>query len=167
MCIRCALLLVTRLLQASAPSRTVAQRKKVDLIVVEKSAHTRTLLSKGNAPKTYHVALSSGSVGAKESAGDHKVPEGKYPIDEKKTQNRFHLALHVSYPNAADRARVQKMGADPGCEIAIHGLEKKHAWRGSLPREQDWTDGCSAVTDAEIEKIDPLVAVGTAVEIRP
>ncbi len=167
MWIRCALLLVTRLLHASAPSRTVAQRKKVELIVVEKSAHTRTLLSKGNALKTYHVALSSGSVGAKESAGDHKAPEGKYPIDEKKAQSQFHLALHVSYPNAADRARAQKMGADPGCEIAIHGREKKYARRGSLPGEPDWTDGCGAVTDAEIEKIDPLVAVGTAVEIRP
>jgi murein L,D-transpeptidase YafK len=167
MWIRAALLVVASLLQASTPAGTVAQPKKVDLIVIEKSAHTMTLMSKGNALKTYHVALSTVPVGAKERAGDHKVPEGKYTIDEKKSASRFHLALHVSYPNAADRARAKKMGVDPGGEIEIHGLEKKYAWLGSMHREKDWTDGCIAVTDAEIEEIYPLVAVGTAVEIRP
>jgi murein L,D-transpeptidase YafK len=167
MWIRCALVLTVSLLQASAPSGTVASRARVDLIVIEKSVHTMKLMSKGNALKTYHVALSTVPVGAKERAGDHKVPEGKYTIDGKKPQSRFHLALHVSYPNAADRARANKMGVDPGGEIEIHGLEKKYAWVGSLHRANDWTDGCIAVTDAEIEEIYPLVAVGTAVEIRP
>jgi murein L,D-transpeptidase YafK len=167
MWIRCALLLVASLLQATALAGTVAQQKKVDLIVVEKSAHTLTLMSKGNALKTYKVALSTVPVGAKERAGDHKVPQGKYTIDEKKPASRFHLALHVSYPNAADRERAKKLGVDPGGEIEIHGLENKYAWLGSMHREKDWTDGCIAVTDAEIEEIYPLVAVGTAVEIRP
>jgi murein L,D-transpeptidase YafK len=167
MWIRCALLLGASLLQASAPAGTVAQQKKVDLIVVEKLAHTMTLLSNGNALKTYHVALSTVPVGAKERVGDHKVPEGKYTIDEKKLVSRFHLALHVSYPNAADRARAKKLGVDPGGEIEIHGVENKYAWLGSLQREHDWTDGCIAVTNAEIEEIYSLVAVGTAVEIRP
>lgn len=165
--IRRALLLAVSLLQASAPYGTAAPRENVDLIVIEKSAHTMTLMSKGNVLKTYHVALSTVPVGQKERAGDHKVPEGKYTIDEKKPQSRFHLALHVSYPNAADRARAKGLGVDPGGEIEIHGLEKKYAWLGSLQREHDWTDGCIAVTDAEIEEIYPLVAVGTAVEIRP
>ena len=167
MWIRCALLVAASLLQANSPAATVAQQKKVDLILVEKSKHTMTLMTNGNALKTYHVALSTVPVGAKERVGDHKVPEGKYTIDEKKPQSRFHLALHVSYPNAADRARAKKLGVDPGGEIEIHGLEKKYAWLGSLQREHDWTDGCIAVTDAEIEEIYPLVAVGTAVEIRP
>ena len=167
MWIRAALLLIASLLQASAPAGTVAPHEKVDLIVIVKSAHTMTLMSKGNALKTYHVALSTVPVGAKERFGDHKVPEGRYTIDEKKAQSTFHLALHVSYPNAADRARAKKLGVDPGGEIEIHGLEKKYAWLGSLHREHDWTDGCIAVTDAEIEEIYPLVAVGTAVEIRP
>jgi len=96
-----------------------------------------------------------------------QVPEGKYTIDEKKPQSRFHLALHVSYPNAVDRAHAKKLGVEPGGEIEIHGLEKKYAWVGSMHRAKDWTDGCIAVTDAEIEEIYPLVAVGTAVEIRP
>ncbi len=167
MWIRAALLSLVSLLQASAPAGSVAPHEKVDLIVIEKSAHTMTLMSKGNALKTYHVALSTVPVGAKERAGDHKVPEGKYTIDEKKPQSRFHLALHVSYPNAADRARAKKIGVDPGGEIEIHGLEKKYAWVGSMHRAKDWTDGCIAVTDVEIEEIYPLFAVGTAVEIRP
>jgi murein L,D-transpeptidase YafK len=167
MWIRTALLLAVSLLQASVPAGSVASHEKVDLILIEKSAHTMTLMSKGNALKTYHIALSTVPVGAKERAGDHKVPEGKYTVDEKKAQSRFHLALHVSYPNATDRARAKKLGVDPGGEIEIHGLEKQYAWLGSLHRAHDWTDGCIAVTDAEIEEIYPLVAIGTAVEIRP
>jgi murein L,D-transpeptidase YafK len=167
MWIYCALLVTASLLQANTPASAVAEQKKVDLIVVEKSKHTMTLMSKGNALKTYHVALSTVPVGAKERAGDHKVPEGNYTIDEKKSASRFHLALHVSYPNAVDRARAKKLGVEPGGDIEIHGLEKKYAWLGSMHREKDWTDGCIAVTDAEIEEIYPLVAVGTAVEILP
>jgi len=167
MWIRCMLLLAVSLLQATAPAAPGAPEKKVDLILIEKSQHTITLMSNGNVLKTYRVALSTVPIGAKERVGDHKVPEGKYTIDEKKTESRFHLALHVSYPNATDRARAKKLGVDPGGEIEIHGLEKKYAWLGSLHREHDWTDGCIAVTDAEIEEIYPLVAVGTAVEIRP
>jgi len=125
MWIRSALLLVASLLPASAPPGAVAQQKKVDLIVAENSAHRLTLRSKGNALQTYHVALRTVPVGAKERVGDHKVPEGKYTIDEKKPASRFHLAFYVSYPNAADRARAKKMGVDPGGEIEIHGLEKK------------------------------------------
>jgi murein L,D-transpeptidase YafK len=164
---RSALLFLTSLMQASAPSGTPAPRDKGDLMVIDKSAHTMTLLSNGNARKTYHVALSTVPVGAKERVGDHKVPEGKYTIDEKKPQSRFHLALHVSYPNPADRARAKKLGVDPGGDIAIHGVETQYAWLGSLQRERDWTDGWIAVTDTEMDEIYPLVAVETAAEIRP
>jgi murein L,D-transpeptidase YafK len=162
-----AIFLFVSILQTAAPAPNVAPHEKVDLILIEKSAHTMTLMSHGQALKTYHVALSTEPVGAKDRVGDHKVPEGKYTIDEKKQVSRFDLALHVSYPNAADRARAKKLGVEPGGEIEIHGLEKKYAWMGALHREKDWTDGCIAVTDAEIEEIYPLVAVGTAVEIRP
>jgi murein L,D-transpeptidase YafK len=155
------------LLQASAPSPNSAPNGRVDLILIKKSAHTMDLMSNGKTVKTYKVALSTVPVGAKQRAGDHKVPEGKYRIDDKKPYSRFHLALHVSYPNADDRAHAKKLGVEPGGEIEIHGLEKKYAWLGGMHREKDWTDGCIAVTDAEIEEIYPLVQVGTAVEIRP
>lgn len=161
------ILLFARLLQPAAIAQKDPPPEKVDLILIGKSAHTMTLMSHGQTLKTYHVALSTAPVGAKERAGDHKVPEGNYTIDEKKPVSRFDLALHISYPNAADRARAKKLGVDPGGEIEIHGLEKKYAWMGALHRQKDWTNGCIAVTDAEIEEIYPQVAVGTAVEIRP
>jgi murein L,D-transpeptidase YafK len=162
-----AILLFASILQTAGLTANVTPHNKVDLIPVEKSAHMMTLLSKGKTLKTYHVALSTQPVGAKERVGDHKVPEGGYIVDEKKATSRLHLALHISYPNAADRARAQKLGVDPGGGIEIHGLEKKYAWMGSVHRQMDWTDGCIAVTDAEIDEIYPLVAVGTVVEIRP
>lgn len=96
--IRCALLLAVLLLQASAPYGTAAPRENVDLIVIEKSAHTMTLMSKGNALKTYHVALSTVPVGQKERAGDHKVPEGKYTIDEKSRRAGFILRCTCHIP---------------------------------------------------------------------
>src|SRR5579864_8467441 len=131
---------------------------KVDRIVVVKSARTMTLMSGGKVLKTYKVALSREPVGAKERAGDHKVPEGEYVVDSKVPHSRFHLGLHISYPNAADRERARKMGVKPGGNIEIHGLDSKYSWVGRLQRYVDWTDGCIAVTNPEIEEIYKLVA---------
>lgn len=140
--------------------------KLADTIVIEKSARTMKLMHGKDVLKTYKVALSSEPVGAKEREGDHKVPEGQYVIDSKNPHSRFHLALHISYPNTADRERARKLGAKPGGNIEIHGLGK-YGWVGSLQRQVDWTDGCVAVTNSEIEEIWRLVPVGTPLEIRP
>ena len=117
--------------------------------------------------KTYKVALSREPIGAKQREGDHKVPEGQYVIDSKNAHSRFHLALHISYPNAADRERARKLKVKPGGNIEIHGLDSPYAWVGGLHRQMDWTDGCIAVTDVEIEEIWASVPLGTKVEIRP
>lgn len=155
------------LLGICVPSWKAAETKTADRIVVEKSARTMKLMRGGEVLKTYKVALSREPVGAKERTGDHKVPEGEYVVDSKNRNSRFHLALHISYPNAADRERARKLGVKPGGNIEIHGLDSKYAWVGSLQRQVDWTDGCIAVTNSEIEEIWPLVLVGTTVEIRP
>ena len=126
-----------------------------------------TLLRDGKLLKTYKVALSTVPSGPKEREGDHKVPEGLYIIDAKNVHSKFHLALHVSYPNAADRERAGKLGVRPGGNIEIHGLGPNFGWVGSLHRQVDWTDGCIAVTNSEIEEIWPSVQVGTPVEILP
>ena len=125
------------------------------------------LLRDGKPLKTYKVALSSVPVGPKRREGDHKVPEGFYVVDAKNPHSQFHLALHISYPNAVDRERARKLGVKPGGNIEIHGLGNKFAWAGSLHRQIDWTDGCIAVTNSEIDEVWPLVSVGTPVEIRP
>lgn len=141
--------------------------KTADLIVIVKSTHTMTLYSNGTVLKTYHVALSRDPVGPKEQAGDMKVPEGEYFVDRKNAHSQFHLALHLSYPNATDWARARKLGVNPGGDVDIHGLPKSYAWVGNLQHMADWTTGCIAVTNPEIEEIWRLVPVGTRVEIKP
>jgi murein L,D-transpeptidase YafK len=144
-----------------------APATKVDRIVIEKSKREMMLMSGGKAVKTYKVALGSEPVGPKEQRGDHKTPEGVYAVDAKVAQSEFHRALHLSYPSAADRERARKMGVSPGGDVEIHGLGAKWGWVGAAHQEYDWTDGCVAVTNQEIDEIWPLVPVRTPVEIRP
>jgi murein L,D-transpeptidase YafK len=159
-------LCVVALLLLAIPSqgKTALQ---ADKILIVKSAHTMTLLSGGKMLKTYKVALGGVPVGPKRVEGDHKTPEGNYVIDAKNAHSRFHLALHVSYPSAADTETARKLGSRPGGAIMIHGLASSFAYLGALHRQTDWTDGCISVTNPEIEEIWRLVPVGTRVEIRP
>lgn len=152
---------------ALAPQCRAQAAGAADKIVIVKSTRTMTLMNDGRVLKTYKVALGTVPVGAKEHTGDHKTPEGLYKVDWKNAQSQFHKALHVSYPNASDRERARRMGRDPGGEIEIHGLGGKFGWVGALHRERDWTDGCIAVTNEEIDEIWPLVPVGTVIEIKP
>lgn len=126
-----------------------------------------TLLRDGKILKTYKVALGTQPWGRKERIGDHKTPEGEYVIDSKKEKSQFYKALHVSYPNASDRARALKLGVSPGGDIEIHGLGAKYGWIGSAHQKFDWTDGCIAVTNEEIDEIFAMVPAGTRVEIKP
>ena len=146
---------------------TAATTIQADKIVIIKSARTMTLLSGAKTLKTYKVALGSVPVGPKRVEGDHKTPEGDYRIDAKNSHSQFHLSLHISYPSAADQQRARSLGSRPGGAIMIHGLARPFAYLGPLHRQTDWTDGCVAVTNAEIDEIWKLVPVGTKVEIRP
>jgi murein L,D-transpeptidase YafK len=138
----------------------------VNLIVVEKSDHRMKLLDHGRVLRTYSVSLGP-DLGPKQKQGDGRTPEGRYVIDSRNASSKFHRALHVSYPNAADRARARRMGVNPGGDIMIHGLPNGWGKLGKLHLARDWTAGCIAVTDAEIEEIWKLVPNGTVVEIRP
>lgn len=142
-------------------------QQRVSKILVLKTEHKLELLDgKNDVIRTYSVAIGRGGIEPKQRQGDHKTPEGFYLIDRHKKDSRFHRALHVSYPNDADRDRAQKMGVDPGGDIMIHGIENGLGWIGRLHRALDWTDGCIAVSDAEIEEIYAVVPDGTPVEIR-
>jgi len=124
-----------------------------------------TLLAHGVPIKVYKVALGTGGLGPKQRQGDNKTPEGKYILDSKNAGSRFHLAFHISYPNAADKARAKSQGVPPGGDIMIHGVEKKYEYLGSLQHDYDWTEGCIALTNPEIEEFAKLVPVGTSIEI--
>lgn len=125
------------------------------------------LLDGGKVIRTYKVALGRGGLAPKEREGDGCTPEGHYTIDAKYLATHYHKALHVSYPNAEDRARTAKLGVSPGGTIMIHGLPNGMGWLGAAHRLYDWTLGCIAVTNEEIDEIWKLVPVGTPLEIRP
>jgi murein L,D-transpeptidase YafK len=158
----CAITFMFLAIQAHGGDKQLADR-----IIILKSAHTMTLLNGQRTLKIYKVALGGVPVGPKRIEGDHKTPEGDYLIDAKNSHSQFHLSLHISYPSAADKQRARNIGARPGSAIMIHGLARPFAYLGALHRQSDWTDGCVAVTNPEIEEIWKLVPVGTPVEIRP
>jgi murein L,D-transpeptidase YafK len=136
-----------------------------DRIGVEKEAHTLTLFRQGKALKTYRVALGRGGLGPKLQAGDNRVPEGIYRIAGRNPHSAFHRALRVGYPTPEQIRQAQVRGVDPGGDIMIHGIRNGLGWLGSLQRPVDWTKGCIAVTDDEIEEIWRLVPDGTPIQI--
>jgi murein L,D-transpeptidase YafK len=140
---------------------------KADHVVIVKSERALTLLSKGKVLRVYKVALGGAPVGAKEQEGDHKTPEGHYVLDRRNAKSRFYKSIHVSYPDAEDKKQAAGRGVAPGGDIMIHGLPNGFGWLGDTHRVHDWTDGCVAVTNAEMDEIWDLVPDGTPVDIRP
>lgn len=135
--------------------------------MVLKSARTLTLFRDGKVLKVYRVALGTNPVGPKIRQGDGKTPEGLYTISGRNEHSQFHRSLRISYPSAADRERAKKLGVNPGGDIFIHGLPPQWAWVGAAHRQKDWTLGCIAVTNSEIDEIWASVPTGTPVEILP
>src|SRR5690348_14824514 len=139
-------------LSGSAGSRLAAKpAAKVDRIVIEKQNRTLSLMDGAKTLKTYKVALGGQPVGAKDRQGDHKTPEGIYSVDAKNPNSQFYKALHISYPSQTDRENARKIGVRPGGDLEIHGLGTKWGWVGAKHRLTDWTDGCIAVTNEEID----------------
>ncbi len=148
------------------PMPSLPASAHADAIIVYKSERTLVLLSGGKVLKRYSIALGAHPVGAKAEEGDGKTPEGSYIIDYRKPGSAFHLALHISYPNAQDHSAAVKRGVSAGDLIMIHGLRNGLGFLGRLHRIADWTNGCIAVTNAEIEEISRVVVERIPVEIR-
>jgi murein L,D-transpeptidase YafK len=145
----------------------LASRTTIDRIVIKKSARDLSVFANGKKLKTYRVALGRNPLGAKQEEGDKKTPEGIYKIDGRNPQSSFHLALHVSYPSDEDKARAAVRGVAAGSDIMIHGIRNGLGWIGAFHRLRDWTIGCVALTDEEIEELWRITPDGTTVEIRP
>ena len=143
------------------------QKGSVDKILIEKKERRLMLISKGEVLKTYKIALGGTPNGPKERQGDNKTPEGTYFIDSRNKDSHYHLSLHISYPNERDKKRAKELGVSPGGNIMIHGIKIGFSWVGDSHTEVDWTKGCIAVTDEEIEEIEKAAPNGTIVEIRP
>jgi murein L,D-transpeptidase YafK len=140
---------------------------RATMVIVDKAVRRLTLLRDGTTLKTYDVSLGPSPTGHKQREGDGRTPEGVYKIDFKHPRSRFHLSLRVSYPNTEDRENAHRRGVPPGGDIMIHGLPNGLGWLGRFHLTRDWTDGCIAVTNREIEEIWALVDVGTDIQIRP
>lgn len=148
------------------PHEPLPRDIRADLILVDKSDRTLSLVKDGAVFRTYRIALGAHPHGHKLQEGDERTPEGRYEIDGRNAGSRFFRSLHISYPNATDRNRAAESGVSPGGDIMIHGMKNGFGWLGRLHRLVDWTNGCIAVTDEEMRDIWSAVATGTAIEIR-
>lgn len=147
--------------QTSKPLPTITH------ILIEKSRHKMTVYH-GNYPlKEYRIALGAQPIGPKQYQGDGKTPEGLYKIIAKNAKSKFHLSLKISYPNEKDVKQASSKNTPLGNDIMIHGLGKSFGWVGKMHVIMDWTKGCIAVTNPEIEEIYTATSLGTPVEIRP
>ena len=155
------------LLAIIALSTPTSAETTADLVIVNKAKRELLLMHGGKVLKSYRVALGRNPVGPKTRQGDGKTPEGVYSISGRNAASAFHRALRVSYPNAADRAAARRHGLNPGGDIMLHGLPNGQGYIGQAHRLTDWTEGCIAVTNAEIEEIWRLVPDGARVEINP
>ena len=137
----------------------------IDLVTIYKSDRTLTLSAKGRPVITYRtIKLGDAPLGYKQFGGDEKTPEGRYTISGRNGGSHYHLSLRISYPNAADRAFAARNHRTPGGDIFIHGQPNL----SPLPRiPTDWTDGCIALSNAEMDQVWRLVKTGTVVVIRP
>jgi murein L,D-transpeptidase YafK len=142
-------------------------RVEVDRVVVYKQQRKLVLLSGGKEVRSYKVALGSEPVGPKMRQGDHRTPEGTYVLDGRNPGSHYYKAFHISYPAPKDVAAAKKLGVSPGGDIMLHGLPKEYAWVGKTHTLHDWTDGCIAVSNEEMDELWSLVQVGTPIDIRP
>ncbi len=138
-----------------------------DWVLVEKKARRLTLFFNKKPLKSYDIALGQQPNGPKRFQGDNKTPEGRYKIDARKKNSDYHRALHISYPSAQDAAFAAKEKRSAGGDIMIHGLPNGMDSLGRLHLLRDWTAGCIAVTNTEIEELWRAIPNGTPIEIRP
>lgn len=162
-----AIAIMAALLVANDHDSPLPPEAKADRVEVYKSERRLDLISDGIVVKSYCIALGHNPIDAKRQEGDGCTPEGAYLIDYRNPTSRFHLSLHVSYPDSAAIARARELHVDPGGMIMIHGLFNGLGWLGKLHRTVDWTNGCIAVTDPEIEEIWRAVPDGTPITIHP
>lgn len=138
-----------------------------DSIVVEKAKRVLTLFSAGIPVRTYKIALGRQPLGDKIRKGDNRTPEGTYFIDFKNASSKYYKALHISYPDASHEERARELGVSPGGDVMIHGLPPAYASIGAAHSKWDWTEGCIAVTDKEIDEIYNAIPTGAIIDIKP
>ncbi len=139
---------------------------KISKIIIYKSKHRMQVFHNKRLLKTYCISLGRQPVGAKHFRGDNKTPEGLYFINDKNPNSKYHLNLGISYPSKKDIAYAEKYGKSAGGNIKIHGIKNGFGFIGKLHCLYDWTQGCIAVTNSEIEELYRSIPLGTPIEIK-
>lgn len=137
----------------------------VDLVLVDKSDRKMHLLYQGEIVKSYHIALGPNPKGHKRQEGDNRTPEGTYILDYKKEDSSFYRSMHINYPNAVDVANAEARGVSPGSLIMVHGQPNGLGWLAARTQLRDWTQGCIALSNPEMDEFMELVQIGTPIQI--
>lgn len=141
--------------------------EKADLVRVVKNERRLYLMRDGEVLDSFHVAFGGNPKGHKERQGDQRTPEGRYVLDYKNAGSAYHLSIHVSYPNADDRAHAKKLGFSAGGDIMVHGQPNGKEAFTWITQRFNWTDGCIALSNKNMDKVWAAVDVGTPIVIEP
>ncbi|MEJ2655752.1 MAG: L,D-transpeptidase family protein [Desulfobacterales bacterium] len=141
--------------------------EKADLVLVKKSESKLYLKRKGKTLKAFHVVFGVNPKGHKLKEGDERTPEGRYILDYKKVDSDFYKSIHISYPNERDKQRAKELGVDPGGQIMIHGQKNGAGWPSSITQLFNWTDGCIALSNKDMDEVWEAVDIGTPIVIQP
>ena len=158
-------LLIALLLILQTANGVSAQQ--VDAVLVIKSERRLYLMNKGERFASFHVTFGAEPTGHKQARGDERTPEGHYRLDYKNPNSDFYKSIHISYPNAKDRANARRLGVNPGGDIMIHGQANGWEWASPLVQLFSWTDGCIALSNRDMDRVWAAVDPGTPIEIRP
>jgi len=149
----------------SKPKNPIPSSIVIDRVFVDKSDRVLQLMSNDKVIRSYRIALGDSPTGHKQQEGDQRTPVGVYTLDYKNENSIAHRSIHISYPNIEDTARAKSLGVSPGGDIMIHGQMNGFGHLGWLNQQRDWTDGCIAVTNDEMDNIMAAVTIGTSIEI--
>lgn len=155
------------LLSVSLYAPVSLAQPSVDFVRVVKSERKLMLFSGGEVVREFRVALGGNPTGHKQEEGDQRTPEGSYMLDYKKSDSAFYKAIHISYPNANDIAAAKQRGVKPGGQIMIHGQKNDIGWLAFLSEFVDWTKGCIALKNEEMDVLWDQITEGTKIEILP
>lgn len=148
-------------------STCASAQETADYVIVEKSKHQLSLLKSGKVFATYHVVFGGNPVGHKQQKGDNKTPEGRYILDSKDPNSDFTKAIHISYPNATDIANAEAKNVSPGGGVTIHGQKNGWDWLSFAAQRINWTGGCIALNNSDMEQVYKSINVPTSIEIKP
>jgi len=161
------LILMAALIYNIYPEAKLATTAQIDSLVVFKSQQKMLAYQQGKLLKTYQVSFGNSPTGHKEFKGDEKTPEGIYAINAKNDKSGYHKNLGISYPNAQDIKHAKLIGKSPGGDIKIHGLRNGLGLINKFQRWFNWTNGCIALTDTEVDELYQSVKIGSKIQINP